>query len=163
MVRLGFTVLKIGTITVGPVTTINAPKRIERSQEKPIIKCVPTEIAAQVIRTPIVNIFLTTLCKSRISSNFKVKLPSKRMIATASDTIGNNKSPKRASGFSVPVRGPKIIPAKSRKTIAGNLTHQANHWQRMATTPMVDSAIIACSCIKLFPYVFVEQLLILPD
>ena len=81
----------------------------------------------QVMVTPTVSILRTTFCSPRISSNLSVKLPSKRMIATDNETIGNNSSPNSSSGFNQPVKGPKIIPESNKNTIAGSFTHQANH------------------------------------
>jgi hypothetical protein len=97
----------------------------------------------QVIETPMVSILRTTFCSPRISLNFSVRLPSNRMMATDNDTIGNSRSPNSFSGSNQPVKGPKTIPESNRNTIAGNFTHQANHWHKMATIPMTESAITA--------------------
>ena len=127
IVAFGRTVLSIGMMTVGPVTTIIAPNNSDNDQEKSRMKCVAKVIHPQVIATPIVSILRTTFCSPRISWNLSVRLPSNKIIATANETIGNSNSPNSCSGFNQPVSGPSIIPAINKNTIAGNFTHHANH------------------------------------
>src|SRR5699024_1516696 len=61
--------------------------------------------------------------------------PSKRIIATATDTIGLYKSPKFCSGFIIPNIGPASNPAADIMTIAGQLNFQASHWDPIPQVP----------------------------
>jgi len=63
------------------------------------------------------------------------------MIATESDTMGNNKLPNRSSGFNIPVTGPTTNPLSNRKRMAGNFAHHASHWQAIPKTPIPASEI----------------------
>ena len=82
---------------------------------------------SQVISAPVLTKLLTVLPCPRISSNFRVKLPSKSITATDNEMNGNNKLPNKASGLIKLRTGPTIIPTVKRKSIDGILTHQANH------------------------------------
>ena len=73
----------IGCITVGPVTTTNAPNSDAISQRQSIIKCVATLMVIQVTTIPMLTRLVTIRPWPRISSNLSVSLPSKSITATA--------------------------------------------------------------------------------
>ncbi len=78
----------------------------------------------------------TTWPISRHSERCRVRLPSNRIRATASDTSGNSNGPNSASGCSQPSRGPARMPQSSRNRIAGRRRRQASHWLASAAAPM---------------------------
>ncbi|EEY46095.1 hypothetical protein VMA_000341 [Vibrio mimicus VM223] len=57
----------------------------------------------------------------------RVKLPSNKITATASETKGKSKSPNSRSGFNTPKTGPASIPANSKNKMAGRRNRHANH------------------------------------
>ena len=69
-----------------------------------------------------------------MSEKRRVSAPSKRITATASETIGSSTGPNTASGSSQPMPGPMTRPVSSRKRMAGSLVHQATHWQVMPSS-----------------------------
>ena len=84
----GLTVRNIGTITVGPVTTVIAPNRKAICQERSRVNRVARAVMTQVLSMPMETMLRTTFCRPRISLNLSVRLPSKRMIATESEIKG---------------------------------------------------------------------------
>ena len=70
-----------------------------------------------------------TRALSPISSRRKVSAPSKRMMATESETKGNSNSPSNASGRTQSSTGPTTMPASKSSKMAGCCTRQASHWQ----------------------------------
>src|SRR5690625_7542493 len=89
----------------------------------------------QARTAPILDILNIGLPKPLNSFRFKLKLPSKRIIATATDTIGLYKSPKFCSGFIIPNIGPASNPAADIMTIAGQLNFQSIHWDTIPNVP----------------------------
>ena len=133
---VGRTVRSIGTITVGPVTTMMAPNSIATRQSKPIRKWLAVPTITQVTSMPTDTRLRTTRSRPRISSKRRVMAPSYRMKATESDTRGYRSSPSRASGSSIPRPGPSARPPSRRMRMAGSLMRQATHCERIATMPI---------------------------
>ncbi|MDT4836417.1 hypothetical protein FQZ97_701140 [compost metagenome] len=132
----GRTTRSMGTITVGPVTSVRVPNSSARSQEKSSSQWVARVITAQVSRAPMVTMRCTTRPISRHSEKCRVRLPSNRISATDREISGNSSGPNSACGSSRPVAGPAMMPASSRKRIAGRRRRQASHWQNNAAAPM---------------------------
>ena len=124
---VGRTLRSIGTITVGPVTTVSAPNRIASSREKFSNQYVASVVTSQVINRPLLTKRRTTCSRPLISLKRKVRLPSNSTTATASEINGNNSSPNKLSGLSQPNTGPIVIPAINKNRIAGSFIHQASH------------------------------------
>ena len=144
---VGRTVRSIGTMTVGPVTTITAPNRVATCHDESVSQSVASVATTQLTSVPHVTRRNTTRSTPRISENRRVRLPSNRMTATDNEIIGNSRSPNKASGCSQPVNGPATTPAMRRKTIAGSFRRQPSHWQKIASTPIpASSNIMSISC-----------------
>ena len=149
MEALGRTTRSMGTITVGPVTSVRVPNSSASIQSKPSSQWVARVITAQVERAPTVTSRWTTLPISFHSDRCRVRLPSNRISATANDTNGINRGPNISCGSSHPSIGPARIPLSRRNRIAGSFRRQASHWQPSAATPMPPKANkICCSFIK---------------
>ncbi len=127
MLRVGRTVRRIGMITVGPVTTMMAPNSRAKSSCRSNNAMAASAISHQVATAPTVTRLRTTCPKPRMSLKRRVRLPSKRMIATAIETSGNNRTPNRASGSSRPVIGPSSRPHDNRNRMAGSRSFHASH------------------------------------
>ncbi|GLO13845.1 hypothetical protein PPUJ20028_24260 [Pseudomonas putida] len=127
IVDFGRTTRSMGTITVGPVTRVRVPNRIASGQSNPSSEWVARAITSQVTSAPTVTKRCTTLPISRHCDKCRVRLPSNRISATASDTSGISSGPNNASGSSQPSVGPATIPASSRNRIAGSFRRQASH------------------------------------
>jgi hypothetical protein len=135
------TLRRSGRTTVGPETTRMAPRRIDIDMESPSRMTDATDASPQVSRAPIVTRFLTTDPIARSSENLRLKPPSKRMIATAIETVGKRMSPSRLSGSMKPVTGPATMPTSRRRRIDGRCRRHASHWapiprMMMAASPM---------------------------
>ena len=78
--------LKIGVITVGPVTMMSPEKRNAKSQLKSKKKCAATAAAKKVTAAPSVISFVITGPTLRISLLLRVSPPSNRMILIANET-----------------------------------------------------------------------------
>ena len=78
--------LKIGVITVGPVTMINAENKYDICQLKLKIKCAANAAPKKVTNEPRVISFVITGPTFFISLIFKVKPPSNKIILIARDT-----------------------------------------------------------------------------
>ena len=78
--------LKIGVITVGPVTIIKAENRNEISQLNPKIKCTVIAAPKNVMSDPNVISLVITGPIFLISLNLNVRPPSNKIILMASDT-----------------------------------------------------------------------------
>src|SRR5699024_5651711 len=89
----------------------------------------------QARKAPILDILNIGLPKPLNSFKFKLKLPSKRIIATTTDTIGLYKSPKFCSGFIIPNIGSASNSAADIMTIVGQLNFQASHWDPIPKVP----------------------------
>ena len=130
----GRTLRSSGTITVGPVTTTKAPNSSAISSGSSRKYQVAVVTTAQVTRAPQVTSRRTVRSRPRISSNLRVSAPSNRMIDTARDTLGSNRSPNMAWGSISPRPPPSSRPDNRSGRIAGSLRRQAPHWHRKATT-----------------------------
>src|SRR5699024_12547870 len=86
-------------------------------------------------KAQILDILNICLPKTLKSSKYKLKLPTKRIIATATDTIGLYNTPKFCSGFIIPNIGPASNPAADIMSIAGQLNFQASHWDPIPKVP----------------------------
>ncbi|MCY1180061.1 hypothetical protein D9M73_204890 [compost metagenome] len=148
----GRTTRNIGTITVGPVTSVRVPKRIASGQSNPSSQWVASAITSQVTSAPTVTRRCTTLPISRHCDRCRVRLPSNRISATASDTSGISNGPNSASGSSHPSAGPARIPANNRNRIAGSFRRQASHWQASAAAPMPPTLRRICCSLMRAPY-----------
>jgi len=89
-----------------------------------------------VVIMPIEQRFRTTLPMPLSSLKCKVSEPSNKITATDKDIIGNNKSPKIASGSTTENTGPNNKPVTKRNKIAGILATQANHCANRAHKPI---------------------------
>ena len=78
--------LKIGVITVGPVTIINPENKKDNSQFNSKIKCAKKPAPKKVTADPRVINFVITGPTFFISSLFKVKPPSNNIILMANET-----------------------------------------------------------------------------
>jgi len=99
--RHGRTERSKGLTTVGPLTTAIEPNTSAIAQGKSKTKRAVIASRAQVINTPTVISRVTTAPWPRMSEILSVKPPSKRMIATESETKGNNRSPNKASASKI--------------------------------------------------------------
>src|SRR5699024_11756881 len=108
-----------GKITVGPVTKNKTPNNKATAHDRPAIKSAVKEPRIQAIKAPIVEIRKTGFPSPLNSLKFKFKLPSKRIIATATEMIGLYKLPKSSSGLIHPKIGPTSNPVTDMTTIAG--------------------------------------------
>ena len=72
-------------------------------------------------------------------SNLSVRLPSNKISATHSETMGNSKSPRNSSGEINPSTGPKRMPLSSKNKMAGNRRRQAINWQIKLTSAIPAS------------------------
>ncbi|CRZ45864.1 Uncharacterised protein [Vibrio cholerae] len=124
---VGRTVRSKGTITVGPVTTVKLPNISANGHSKPSNQCAAVLVIPHETSAPTVTMLHTVLLTPRISLKFRVRLPSNKITATASETSGKSKSPIKASGFNTPNTGPAKIPANSKNKMAGRRNRQANH------------------------------------
>jgi len=117
----------MGTRTVGPVTTRTAPSSTASSTVSPATQRAASAVPSQATTAPTVTRRHTTWPPSRSSANCRLKPPSNRMTATASETAGNKTGPIRRSGSMMPVRGPAATPKASSSKIAGSRRRQATH------------------------------------
>lgn len=138
MARFGRTDLRSGTITVGPVTTTNAPKSAAKPGLRSTNRYAAPLATAQVTSIPTETSRQITWLNPRTSAKRSVRLPSKRITATANDTIGKSRSPKSASGSRMPVIGPATIPSNKRNRIAGMLVRHASHCAKMPLATMPE-------------------------
>ncbi|MNH29524.1 hypothetical protein D3C81_1150380 [compost metagenome] len=152
MAALGRTTRNIGTITVGPVTRVRVPNRVASIQSKPSSQWVARVISNQVDSAPRVTMRCTTLPMSFHCDRCRVKLPSNRISATASDTSGISSGPNNSCGSSQPSTGPARMPLSSRKRIAGSFRRQASHWQHNAARPIPPNASNICCSFIQAPY-----------
>src|SRR5699024_9511448 len=77
-----------GRITVGPITINKPPITKATNQDKPAIECAVSDPKIHAKKAPIVDILKTGLPNPLNSLKFKFKLPSNKIIATATDITG---------------------------------------------------------------------------
>ncbi|MNO99494.1 hypothetical protein D3C76_912650 [compost metagenome] len=148
----GRTTRSMGTITVGPVTRVRVPNKVASIQSKSSSQWVARVMMSQVDSAPRVTIRRTTVPISRHCDRCRVRLPSNRISATASDTRGISSGPNIACGSSQPRIGPARMPLSRRKRMAGSFRRQASHWQARAAPPMPPKVSNICCSLIPIPY-----------
>ena len=136
-----------GMMTVGPVTTRIAPSNADRGQSKPRRKRAAMAESTHVATTPMLAKLRTTRPIFANSAMSRLRPPSKRMIATERDTMGNSAAPSNSSGSIHPVTPPATKPASSNRKIAGNRKRHDSHWAAIPMTTMPARPMRGCSTI----------------
>ncbi len=120
-----------GTITVGPVTTMTAPKRAAPCHCMPMIEWASQAAPTPVIATPMVSRLRTGAPTADSLLMSRVRPPSKRMIATPR-WIRGSRVPPRDSGLTrASPAGPHTTPRTSSGRIAGSWKRSARTWPAM--------------------------------